>query len=103
MRHSLSFTHITLLPFQYMRRVFNKFPLRGNSHPKVVDGVASRVETISFVTLLENLCRLNATNPAFHIRSKVGGYFLYVQTPQSFYIPKLLAAFKAFITCATKP
>ena len=103
MRHSLSFTHVALLSFQYTRRVFNKSPLRGNSHPTVVDSVGNRVETIPFVALLENLCRLNVTNPTLHIRSKVGGYFLYVQTPQSFQIPKSPAALKVFVTSATKP
>ena len=81
MRHSLSFTHVVLLPFHYTRRVFTKFPLRGNANPTVVDGVGSRVGIISFVAFLGNLHRLNATKLAFHIRSKVGGHFLYVQTP----------------------
>ena len=53
---------------------------------------------ISFVAFLENLYRLNATSLAFRIRSKVGGHFLYVQTLQSFQIPKPPAAFKVFIT-----
>ena len=103
MRHSLSFTHVALLPFQCTRRVFNKFALRGNSHPTVIDGVGSRAETISFVALLENLCRLNTTKLALHIRSKVGGHFLYVQILQSFQIPKLQLHSKFFITSAIKP
>ena len=41
MRHSLSFTRVVLLPFQYTRHVFNKFPLRGNANSTVVDGVRS--------------------------------------------------------------
>ena len=49
---------------------------------------------ISFVAFLGNLYRLNATRLAFHIRSKVGGHFLYVQTPQSFQIPKPPAVLK---------
>ena len=53
---------------------------------------------ISFVTFLGNLYRLNATRLAFRIRSKAGGHFLYVQTLQSFQIPKPPAAFKVFIT-----
>ena len=103
MRHSLSFTHVVLLPFHYTRRVFNKFPLRGHSNPTVVNGVGSWVEIILLVTLLGNLCRLNATKLAFHIRSKVRGHFLYVQTLQSFQIPKPLVALKVFITNAIKP
>ena len=53
---------------------------------------------ISFLAFLGNLYRLNATRLAFRIRSKAGGHFLYVQTLQSFQIPKPPAAFKVFIT-----
>ena len=100
MRHFLSFTHVVPLPFQCTRRVFNKFLLRGDAHPTVVDGVGSQVGTIPFVASLGNLYRLNATRLAFRIRSKAGGYFSYVQTIQSFQIPKPPAAFKVFITSA---
>ena len=55
---------------------------------------------ILFVAFLRNLYRLNATKLAFRIRSKAGGHFLYVQTLQSFQIPKPLIAFKVFITSA---
>ena len=55
---------------------------------------------ILFVAFLRNLYRLNATKLAFRIRSKAGGHFLYVQTLQSFQIPKPLIAFKVFITNA---
>ena len=55
---------------------------------------------IPFVASLGNLYRLNATRLAFRIRSKAGGYFFYVQTPQPFQIPKPPAAFKVFITSA---
>ena len=55
---------------------------------------------ISFVAFLGNLYRLNATKLAFRIKSKAGGHFLYVQTLQSFQIPKPPAAFKVFITSA---
>ena len=41
MRHSFSFTHVTPLLFQCTRRVFNKFLLRGDTHPTIVDGVGS--------------------------------------------------------------
>ena len=54
----------------------------------------------SFVTFLGNLYKLNATRLAFRIRSKAGGHFLYVQTLQSFQIPKPLTVFKVFITSA---
>ena len=103
MRHSFRFTHAVLLSFQGTRCVFNKFPLQGHSNPTVVDGVGSRVEIISFIALLRNLCRLNATKLALHIRSKVGGHFLYILTFQSFQIPKPPATFKVFITSAIKP
>ena len=103
MRHSFSFTHVTLLPFQCMRSVFNKFPLRGNANPTVVDGLGNRVEIISFVAFLGNLYRINATIFALHIRSKVGGHFLYVQTLQSFQIPKPPAVLKALTTSVIKP
>ena len=103
MRHSFSFTHVALLPFQCTRRVFNKFPLRGNANPTVVDGVGSRVEIISFVTFLGNLYKLNATRLNLHIRSKVGGHFLYVQTLQSFQLLKPPAALKVLITSEIKP
>ena len=88
MRHFLSFTHVVPLPFQCTMRVFNKFLLRGNAHPVVVDGVGSWVRIISFLAFLGNMYRLNATRLAFRIRSKVGGHFLYVQILQSFQIPK---------------
>ena len=103
MRHSFSFTHVAFLPFQCTRRVFNKFPLQGNANPTVVDGVGSRVEIVSFVAFLGNLYRLNATRLALRIRSKVGGHFLYVQTLQSFQIPKPPAAFKVLNTSEIKP
>ena len=86
-----------------MRRVFNNFPLRGNANPTVVDGVGSRVEIISFVAFLGNLYRLNATKLAFHIRSKVGGHFPYVQTPQSFQIPKPPAVLQVLTSSVIKP
>ena len=103
MRHSFSFTHVALLPFQCTRRVFNKFPLQGNANPTVVDGVGSQVEIISFVAFFGNLYRLNATRLTLHIRSKVGGHFLYVQTPQSFQIPKPLVVLKVLTTSVIKP
>ena len=103
MRHSFRFTYVALLPFHCMRRVFNKFSLRGHSNPTVVNGDRSWVEIISLVTLLGNLCRLNATKLAFHIRSKVGGHFLYVQTLQSLQSPKPPAMLKVFVTSAIKP
>ena len=80
MRHSLSFTHAAFLPFRCTRRIFNKFPLRGDANPTVEDGVGSRVGFISFVTFLRDLYRVNATRLAPHIRSAVGGHFLYSQT-----------------------
>ena len=103
MRHSFSFTHVALLPFQCTRRVFNKFLFRDNANPTVVDGVGSRVEIIPFVAFLGNLYRLNATRLTFHIRSKIGGHFLYVQTPQSFQVPKPLAVLKVFTASVIKP
>ena len=69
----------------------------------IVDSVGSRVEIISFVTFLGNLYILNATRLALHIRSKVGGHFLYVQTPRSFQIPKPPAVLKALTTSVIKP
>ena len=103
MRHSFSFTHVAFMSFQCTRRVFNKFPLRGNANLTVVDGIGSRVEIISFVIFLGNLYRLNATRLAFHIRSKVGGHFLYVQTPQSFQTPKPPAVLKVLTASVIKP
>ena len=69
----------------------------------VIDSVGSCVETISLTALLGNLYRLNATKLAFHIRSKVGGHFLYVQTPQSFQIHKPPAVFKVPTISVIKP
>ena len=80
MRHSLNFTHAAFLPFRCTRRIFNKFPLRDNANPAVEDGVGSWVELISFVTFLRDLHRVNAIRLAPHIRSAVGGLFLYSQT-----------------------
>ena len=80
MRHSLSFTHAAFLPFRCTRRIFNKFPLKGDANPTVEDGVGSRVGLISFVAFLRDLYRVNATRLAPHIRSAVGGHFLYSQT-----------------------
>ena len=103
MRYSFCFTYVALLSFQCTRRVFNKFPLRGNANPTVVDGVGSWVEIILFVAFLGNLYRLNAIRLALYIRSKVGGHFLYVQTLQSFQIPKPSVALKVLITSVIKP
>lgn len=61
------------------------------------------MEIISFVTLIGDLSKLNTTKLALHIRSKVRGHFLYVQTLQSFQIPKPPAALKVFLTNAIKP
>ena len=80
MRHSLSFTHAAFLPFRNTRRIFNKFPLRGDANPTVEDGVGSWVGLILFVAFLRDLYRVNATRLAPHIRSAMGGHFLYSQT-----------------------
>jgi len=77
--------------------------LRGDANPTVEDGVGSWVGLIPFVTFLGNLYRLNATRLAFHIRSKIGGYFLYVQTPQSSQIPKPPAVLKVLTASVIKP
>ena len=58
---------------------------------------------ISFVAFLGNPYRLNATRLAFHIKSKVGGHFLYVQTHQSFQIPKPPAVLKVLTASGIKP
>ena len=52
------------------------------------------METVSPVTFLGNLRRLNATKLALRIRSKVGGHSLYVQTLRSFQIPNPSAVLK---------
>ena len=60
------------------------------------------MEIILFAALLGNLCRLNATRFAFHIRSRVGGHSLHVQTLQPFQTPNPSAVLKIFIASATK-
>ena len=61
------------------------------------------METVSSVALLENLRRLNATKLTLHIRSRVEGHSLYVQTLQFFQIPNLSAVLKVFIASAIEP
>ena len=46
---------------------------------------------------------LNAAKLALHIRSVVGGHFLYVQTLQAFQIPNPPVVLKVPTTSVTKP
>ena len=46
---------------------------------------------------------LNAARLSLHIRSMVGGHFLYVQTLQAFQIPNLPVVLKVPTTSVTKP